>query len=65
VIESEDGPIFEQSLETAEWSNFEQYLETTQSVFRAEIQKAFFRARHSHKTSETHRERHRDSSSRR
>lgn len=40
MIESEDGPTFGQSLETAEWSNFEQYLETTQSVLRAEIQKS-------------------------
>ncbi len=40
MSDSEDGPTFEQFLGTAEWSHFEQYLETTQSVLRAEIQKS-------------------------
>lgn len=37
--ESGDGPTFEQILDTAEWSPFEHYIETSQGVLRVEIQK--------------------------
>ncbi len=38
--QGESSRTFEQFLETAEWSRFEQYIETSQTVLRAEIQKS-------------------------
>lgn len=35
-----DGLTFRQFLETAEWSRFEQYIETSQGVLRLEVQKS-------------------------
>jgi hypothetical protein len=39
VSDGDGGPTFEQFLDTAEWSHFEQYIEVSQGVLRSEIRK--------------------------
>jgi len=40
MSDSDEGTTFERFLENAEWSNFEDYIETSQGVLRSEIQKS-------------------------